>query len=207
MSEEPEEEDVFIAKRVEDCPTPVPGSTIADRKCSQCGAEVWVSPASRPVLEKVDRVLCERCAPPEALDINRAEPPSPDQMVEVVEARLPQAVKELRELAFAHPWKPVAPPDKRHYRQLAPGIAVGFTLDMLESFTAQHLSIAYTGREPDPETVGRITRAFFGEALSAPTVGQVHVQEPTHWGQMVSSAHRYAEATILHFHKIARRAG
>ena len=203
MEEAPKEEDVFIAKRVEDCPTPVPGSIIADRRCNQCGAEVWVSPASRPILEKVDRVLCERCAPLEALDPDRAEHPSPEQQVEIVEARLPQAAKELRELARAFPWVPERPPDARHYRTLAPGIAVGFTLDMLKDFAAQHLSIAYTVREPDLETVSRITRAFFGEALSAPAVGQGMCQD----GQMVSFTHRYAGATVLHFHKIVRRAG
>ena len=126
---------------------------------------------------------------------------------EVVEALLPQAVKELRELAFAHPWKPIAPPDARHYRDLAPGIAVGFTLDMLEGLIAQHLSVAYTGREPDPETLARITRAFFGEALPAPELGKGTLGPMRQEGQMVSCAHRYAGATIFHFLKLARRAG
>ena len=210
MSEEPKEEMVFIAKRVADNPDPLPGSTIADRRCNQCGAEVWVSPASRPILEKVDRVLCERCAPPEALDINRAEHPSPDQQVEIVEALLPRAVKELVALAGAYPWVPERPPDARHYRDLAPGISVCFTLDMQPSFCAEHLSVSFVGREPSAEIVSRITRAFFGKALPAPAVsesplgplGSMHQD-----GQMVSVAHRYAWATVLHFHKIARRAG
>ena len=206
-TERPEEETVFISMRVEDNPDPTPGSTIAERKCGQCGKQVWVSPASQPLLETADRVLCQKCAPPEFLKLDQAEPPLPEQMVEIVEARLPQVVKELRKLARAYPWVPVEPPPARHYRGLGPGISVCFTLDVMLCFYTEHLSVAYKGREPDLETVNRITKAFFGKALSAPAVGQGTLGPMPQEGSMVSFTHRYAGATVLHFQKLVRRAG
>ena len=193
-----EEETIFVSMRVADLPDPTPGSAVADRKCSQCGSPVWVSPASRPLLEKADRVLCMKCAPPEALDPNRAEPPFPEQAVEIVEALLPQAVKELRELARAHPWVPVGPPPARHYRGLGPGISVGFTLDMLPGLCAEHLSVSFhrppgagAAWIPNIKALEVIAKAFFGDATTE---------------RVIRTVTRHPGMVVYHLLKIIRRA-
>ena len=190
MAEE-EEVMVFVSFRVEDLQTPVPGSTKAT--CSQCAAEVWVSPESRPLLEKAQRVLCRRCAPPESDDISKVEPPLPGQLVEVAQGLLPKVAKELREVARRHPWvalrPPLGPPPGRHYKGLGPGLQVGFTFDQLPGFCTEHLSVAWKEREPDMKLMAVIIQAFFGEEK-----------------ELLAEIHKWPTITVYHFHKIVRSA-
>lgn len=176
---EGEEEVVFVSQRVEDYPSPVPGSTRTT--CSQCWASVWVSPASRPLYEKASRVLCSRCAPEIKVILSKADPPTPEQEVETVKALLPQAVRELREQARAHPWVPKGPPPARHYRGLAPGITACFTFDLLPHFCAEHLSVSFqrppgagVGWMPNIKALEVIAKVFFGDATTEQVVRFVH---------------------------------
>src|SRR3989304_5748818 len=107
---------LFVGFRVEDHPTPSQvGSTKAT--CALCGMEVWVSPASRPVMEKATKVVCMQCAPVPMED--KVNPTTPEQLVEIAKGLLPDAVKALRYQAKTHPWEalrqPLRPPPARHY--------------------------------------------------------------------------------------------
>ena len=76
-----QEQPIFVAMRVADFPRSVPGATT--EVCAKCGAPVWVTPASRPLLERAAWVECNRCQPPRDLPLDQVELPTPGQLVEV----------------------------------------------------------------------------------------------------------------------------
>ena len=57
-----EELNIISTMRLEDFPVPVPGSEVLS--CYKCGKSVWLSPATKRMLEgKRFKVLCNRCRP------------------------------------------------------------------------------------------------------------------------------------------------
>lgn len=66
----------------------VTGST--QGPCSNCGAAVWVSPASRPLLEEREAaILCIPCFEQlNAGKVVRLRPPTPAQLAEIVQELL-----------------------------------------------------------------------------------------------------------------------
>ena len=182
---------LFVGFRVEDHPTPnTAGSTKA--ACVLCGAEIWVSPASQPVMEKATKVVCMRCAPVATTE-DKVQAPTPEQLVEVATSLLPDAVKTMREVAKKHPWEalraPLRPPPARYYRGLGQGLQVGFTFDVLPGFCTEHLSVAWKEREPDLELMKVIVQGFFGEEK-----------------ELLAEIHKWPMMTVYHFHKIVRSA-
>ena len=89
-----EEQPVLIAMQVADFPVSPPGSTTV--VCAKCGALVWVSPASRPLLERVSRVECNRCNPLDAIPLDEVEMPTPEQQAEIEAAQGPPSMAACR---------------------------------------------------------------------------------------------------------------